>query len=346
MSVSDNTPKKTNEPSQPETTASSPDKSTVQPGPPLDLSKKTTGEKYYDVVQFLVGKAWIMAFTAAIAYSAKYGKDQWGPMPNPFKKFQGWFHDFLLHNKTFPLAEKGEFAGRLAGATANTMVLFHGGNIFAPVMKWMENGKEDISNYFNRRYGKPGEVEIAHERLKDMPKQDWGDVLKGRIAAWLIVFTSFVTIDSAIGKDKKTGLYWFDKYEEGFGRWLAGFTKEGKKIGIKMPVSQELSVLQDANKTYRFGKIAALDVYATTAAIFIWNAISRMSAKKQQERNRTAAQAENHDAASADAAVSAPDATGDKSCDACPVKKTTGISHAEALMAQRQAEPLAPAMGA
>lgn len=273
-------------------------KDVAQAAPKLDLSKKTTGEKGYDVFQFLVGKAWIMFFTAVIAYVAKYGKDTYHvgqtKIPNYFQRFQKWFEHKMLHNKVIPLSKKGEPGHIVAGALANTMVLFHGGNIFAPVMKWLENSKEDISNYFNKKFGKPGEEEIAHERLKELPKQTWGDIVKGRLAGWAIVFTSFVTAAIVVGKNKKIGMHRFDIYEEGFGRWLAGWTKKGRDLGLgwrKPPVHQPLTKAQDANKMYRFGKIVALDVYATSAALVIWNWVSRALAKNRKDKNHHASEA-------------------------------------------------------
>lgn len=179
------------------------------------------------------------------------------------------------------MAQKGEFFKRLAGAGANTMILFHGGNAFAPIMLPLENNMENITNCINKRWGKPGEVEIAHEQLKDLPKQTWGDVIKGRLSAWGLIFISFLAADTLIGKTSK-GMPRFDAYEEWFGRWMAGFTKSGKTLGINnVPVHVPLNPLQDANKIYRLGKILALDLYATTAGIFIWNGISRGSAKKR-----------------------------------------------------------------
>src|SRR4051812_13398965 len=53
---------------------------------PDDLPK-TTGEWYYDGLQFTLGKASIMVFTAALGYLARYGKDHYGPVPNVFKLF-------------------------------------------------------------------------------------------------------------------------------------------------------------------------------------------------------------------------------------------------------------------
>lgn len=266
-------------------TAGAQNVSAVTPVEPVDPDTlpKTTGERYYDVSQFLIGKVWIMAITAGIAYIAKYGKESYGNIPNVFKQFQGWMEEKLLTNKIMPLEKHGETGRRIAGAVSNATVLFHGGTLFAPLMRSMENNKAKIAAYFNKRYGQPGEVEIGHERLKDDPHHTWFDILKGRVAAFAIVFTSFVSFDLLLGKHKGSGLYHFDRYEEGFARWLAGFAKAGKEIA-KTPVTKALTKEQDLNKLYRFGKIAALDLYATTASITIWNIVSRSSAKKRSEK--------------------------------------------------------------
>lgn len=252
--------------------------------------RKTTGEKFYDILQLSIGQVLILFFTAVIAYIAKYGKDTYGPVPNLFKKFQGWMYDKLLNNKLFPLAEKGEFANRVVGAVSSSVVLFHGGNLFAPVMRSMENNREKIATYVNKRWGKPGEVEAGHERLKDAPKQSWGDVIKGRMVAFLMVFSSFTVIDTVLGKDGN-GKYALDKYEDWFGRKVAGLTKDGKLIS-KTPISQGLSPEQNQNKAYMFSKILALDLFATSAAITIWNLTSRFFAKKHSKPDQTVSSAD------------------------------------------------------
>lgn len=251
---------------------------------------KTGGERFYDALQFVIGKVAIIAATAWLANVAKYGKDQYRGVPNYLKHFQGWFHDKLLTNKLYPMAEKGETAIRLAGAAANTMVTFHGGNAFAPIMQSMENSHEKIANAYNRRFGTPEDVEITHERLKDKPQQNWCDIAKGRIAAWAVVFSAFMGADALIGKDKATGMYKFDKYEESFGRKFAGFMNKGGKDIAKVPVGVALSKAQDASKMYRFGKILALDMYATSAALLVWNFVSRLSAEKRQAKKEPAAE--------------------------------------------------------
>ncbi len=246
-----------------------------------DLSQKTTGEKYYGILKFGIAEVFILAATAGIAYWARYGQDKGY---NIFKQIQ------KLSDKVLsPIAKIGKEGSKardigtvIAGAAASTMVTFHGGNTFAPAMKWFDNKKNDIVDYFNKRFGKPGELEAGQERLKDDPKQSWGDIVKGRLASWGIVFTSFVSAALLMGKSKKNGDYHFNNFEEGFGRKLAGFTKAGKEVAV-IPITQKLPEHLAKNKTYRFGKILALDIFATTAAIMIWSVFSELSAKKRQK---------------------------------------------------------------
>ena len=249
-----------------------------------DLAKlpKTTGERYYAVLQFLTGKAFILVVSAAIAYVARYGPDKYGNVPNVLKKFQDGFEKILHEKLGLGKSNVGKYFSGFAAATTLTM---WGGNLFSPFLKWFENNKESISNYFNRRYGKPGEEEIAHERLKDEPKQNWLDILKGRAVGWVIVCGSFIGVDWIISKDLKKDLSnsKLAQFEEKVGRWLAGFTKEGKEIA-KIPLTQKLSSSQAKNTTYRLGRIVALDVFATSAAIVIWNAVSRFSARKRHRQ--------------------------------------------------------------
>jgi len=254
------------------------------PGMTLDTSEKTTGEKYYSWLKFGVAEVFILVATAVIAYWARHGQDKWY---NVFKQIQ------KLSDKVFsPLSRIGKDGSKarevgtvLSVAAASTMVTFHGGNAFAPAMKWFDNKKNDIVNAFNKLFGKPDELEIGQERLKEDPKQSWGDVIKGRLAAWAIVFTSFVSATLLIGKSTKNNDYHFNNFEEWFARKFAGLTKGGKELA-KISALQKLPEHLKENKSYRFGKILALDIYATTAAIIIWNVISELSAKIRQKEKK------------------------------------------------------------
>jgi hypothetical protein len=248
---------------------------------PAKLKKKTPGEKYYDVLQFLSGKAFIVVVSAFIAYEARYGKETWGKMPNLLKKFQDGFEYFLSEKLALKKVGKdGELGKYISGAAAATTLTMWGGNLFAPFLKWFENSKETIANNYNKKHGTPEHVAIAHERLKDEPKQTWGDVIKGRFVGWVIVCSAFVGGNYAFGKSKKTGMRRLEAYEEWFGRKIAGWTQAGKEIA-KTPLTKELLEEQKKNKMYRFGRIVALDFFATSTAIVLWNAISRGSARKR-----------------------------------------------------------------
>lgn len=243
-------------------------------------SEKTTGEKWYDRIKFGAAEAFILVATAGIAYWARHGKP--GNKWNLFKRMQDRFEIWMK-----PLA-KTETGKIVAGAAASTMVTFHGGNAFAPCMKWFDNKKKNIVAYCNEKFGSREEVRIGNAKVEAEPRQSWGDVIKGRVAAWLIVFSSFLPAMLIAGKDKTTGVLRFDKYEDWFGKTLAKFTKDGARINA-MPITERLAKNADTSKTYKFGRILALDIYATTAAILIWNAISKFSAGK---RSRKKSQAE------------------------------------------------------
>ncbi len=254
---------------------------------PLDISQKTTGERAYDVLQFLTGKIFILAATAALAFKADpvHGGDKILGMPNFLRSFQQKVTEAFK-----PVAESGKMGEIISKAASSTVILSWGGNFFVPVIKWLENGRESISNFFNRAIGKPGEEKIAHERLKDLPKQNWMDVIKGRVMAWLTVFSSLTVIDSIAGKDK-TGRSNFAKYEDTFSRKLVctlpGVGAEAKQIAA-LPLSEKVPMQLEKNGVYRFGKVAALDLFATSAAIVVWNIISRLSAKKRVDKQRHA----------------------------------------------------------
>jgi len=231
----------------------------------------TTGEKWFSALRFAAGEGIILFLTAVLAYVARYGKDSYGPVPNYLKKFQGWMTDKLLNNKVLPLGKNpGSHSERLAHIIAGTTILMHGGNAFTPVMKVIEDRKERIVTYINDRWGKPGEVEAGKANVRAEPKQTWGDLVKGRLIAWGVVFLTFVGADWALGQNKSTGKYNFDMFEDWFGKGVAKITSKGR--GAIQNGTHE------ANNTYRFGKILALDIYATAAALVVWITTSKIFA--------------------------------------------------------------------
>jgi hypothetical protein len=286
---------------------------------------KTRGEWFYEGVKQFGGKGAIIVGTAALGFLARYGKRWYGPVPNPFKMINDGMHKTLFHNSVMPLSKQPEKVQRLGEAVVGTTVLFWGGAAFAPVMKWMENNRENISNWYNRRWGTPEDVQITHERLKDEPKQNWNDVFKGRLAAWMTCFGIMVAGDTIIGKGKLFGAgkpdkYRFDQYEEAFGRWVAGFTKKGQEIW-KTPLAKELTEAQKQNTVYQVGKITALDFYVTNIAIIVWSFFSRKSAEKRRQQEAAAAKAANKEQQPVVANAAEPTvSTAPENCAPCRLK--------------------------
>ena len=91
-----------------------------------------------------------------------------------------------------------------------------------------------------------------------------------------------------IAADGSSSFKWrLDQYEEKVGRWFAGITKEGRGL-IDIPLSTALDATQAQNKAYRFGRMLALDVFAASAALLIWNVVSRFSAKSRASHSAPA----------------------------------------------------------
>lgn len=264
---------------------------------------KTPGERFYDITNFAISNTCIAAATAAIAYVAAYGKDKYGPIPNylkkimePINRLRGpWAEKaeetaMALKNRMPGITQwdsrKADFKAIFGGSLTGAVILWWGGTIFAPVMKLMEDNREKIANWYNGAFASKKDVEQAHENLKDEPKQNWLDLLKGRMAAFVFAFSAFSSACFLLGRVKhptNLGHYplRFDWYEDKIGRLVAGLSKDGEAIA-KTPMHIELTDAQKQNSFHRVGKILALDVYATAIGVVVWNFFSRGSARKRQ----------------------------------------------------------------
>jgi hypothetical protein len=243
---------------------------------------KTTGEKWFDAIRFATGEGVILGLTAVLAYVSKYGKNSYGGMPNYLKKMDEGTFGALMKRDFFKNHEHGE---RIAGAVAGTTTLMHGGNVFIPVMNGLNNHKHNIVDSINRRWGKPGELEAGQERLKAQEPETWGDIIKGRIVSWGAVFSGLLGADLLLGKKKGTDTYWSDIGKNKVARLITRTTEKGRDILSRVPEGEFVSEELKAFKPYRYGKILALDVFATTAALAIWTSISKLSAILRKKKN-------------------------------------------------------------
>lgn len=284
----------------------------------LDLSKPTSGEKKYSWLKFGVAEVSILAATAGLAYVARYGRDSYGGVRNVLKDMQNGVEKWLAPDK-----RKTRIGQLLAGGLASMSVTMWGGHFFAPAMKSFESNKSKIVNYFNKKSDKPDELEIGKQRLADEPKQSWVDIIKGRIVSMSVVAVGFFGIAYSLKDDKETGKSKLDLIEDWGGVKLSKLTKEGKKIA-ELPIIERLENNAATNRSYKLGRMLALDVVATTISIIIWNVIGTLSAKKRHDKTADKSNADPNTTPSDTSAILAPD-----SIDSANINDTPQIKHTE-----------------
>lgn len=200
----------------------------------------TRGEKIFDWLTY-GGIAGVGTFllTIPVAYWAKYGKGA--------ARFEG---------ATKWLQKQG-----LSAQTAEQMMMtnatMQGGNLTVLPVKWMEDNKIACIQKINDIIGDPTDVAA----LEKEDKQSWSSIIKARVMAWLVVFTSLKGAAHVIGGDK------FAAFEDAF----------AKNIVCK-PLGAQTHINGKETKPFRYGKIAAIDTFATTAATILLFIGSRMFA--------------------------------------------------------------------
>jgi len=203
-------------------------------------SKVSLGEKIFDWMTY-GGIAGVGTFliTIPITYWAKYGKGA------------AHFH------KTAQNLEKMGMSATSADQAVMTTALMQGGNLALFPVKWAEDNKVAIVKTINDTLGE--KTDIAALEAED--RQTWGSIIKARMVAWLAVFTSFKASAAVIGGDK------FAAFEESFARSV-----------VCKPFGKATHVNGAETKAFRYGKIAALDLFATAAASALLYAGSRFFA--------------------------------------------------------------------
>lgn len=130
---------------------------------------------------------------------------------------------------------------------------------------------------------------VSRETVIESPKQTWGSLLLGRLTAWGAVFVSFKLAGSL------TSFLGHPNAMANFESWFA-------KDVVCKPMGKPTHIHGVETKLYRYGKIAALDIFATAAASSILLAGSRFFAKQtpeaEQALTRSNDQEIQHDASS------------------------------------------------
>jgi hypothetical protein len=225
----------------------------------------TTGERLFSRIRFGIAEAFILIVSAVLAYRSRYGE---GTLKKWSETASQWVGGRV----------KDE---RLAAMFSSTLITSWGGWFFVPPMHWMDQKKEAIVTALNTRFGKPGEVEHGRENIRKEQKTSLFTVLLGRVASFAAVFGAFFAADRMLGKDAGEN-YKFDTYCKKFG---AETHKLFYRLTFRSP-ARDAEIMQ--KRSYRYGEIVALDLFATTIAVALWTALNALFAGWSEKKTPAA----------------------------------------------------------
>ncbi len=140
-----------------------------------------------------------------------------------------------------------------------TTALCVGGFITLPFIKALEDRKIPIVTAINERVGCETDAQAIGER----PKQTWASLMKSRAVAWLAVFSSLRGTVGMVGEKK------FDQFESAFAEHM-----------VCRPLGKPTHVGGVETTLFKYGRIAAIDVFATAAATVLLYLGSRFFAER------------------------------------------------------------------
>jgi len=204
------------------------------------------GEKIFDWLVY-GGIAGLGTFivTIPMTYWAKYGSGS-----GYFKSASKWFQS------------KG-FSPQTAEDLSMTSSLMQGGNLMVLPVKIAEDNKVAIVTKINDMLGEKTDVSA----LEAEDRQSWGSIIKARLMAWAVVFTSLRTAGHMLGNER------FEAFNESFSKNL-----------ICKPLGVATHIAGQETKTFKVGKIAALDLFATAAASTLLYIGTRVFAHWERQR--------------------------------------------------------------
>ena len=161
--------------------------------------------------------------------------------------------------------------GKNADDIMLTTALGFGGTLMIVPIKLLEDRRNRIVDYFNKKLGDKTDP----SQLKEPPKQSWGSLLLGRAAAWTVVFASIT------GAKKLLPEGTFEKFSEGFAEHV-----------VAKPLGKSVKAVGPETAEFRLGKIAAVDVFATIAATLILETSSKFFANRREAKQEAKALAQ------------------------------------------------------
>lgn len=274
--------------------------------PPAKTAKRTPGDNTFDWLTYgLVGGVGNFLLSIVAGYWARYGSGS---------------------KQIGKLSKSMQNAG-MSHASAEDAIMATalglGGTALIVPIKMLENNRAEIVNGINKNVG--CETTIAEQKA-EKTDQSWGGLIKSRLIAWGIVFGSFKTAANVLGPEN------FERFEHDFARNM-----------VCKPLGKPTHIGGQESKLYKYGRIGALDIFATAASATILYVASRFLANKGEEE-KTEAKATSYTAAPANAELGEGN---EKDCPTCqPHGKVARTYHsqAERILQQKQQAGKSPSM--
>lgn len=261
-----------------------------------DPAKKdrSIGEKIFDWGTYSgINGIGTFALTLPVAYWMKYGGGK-GMYDSAAK---------TLSEKVFHHLP-GSWNEGISKGLLSTTILMQGGNLMLLPVGIAEHYKVPIVKGLNRLFNDPTDPAT----IEEAPKQTVGTLVMGRLRAFAMVFAAFTGAGFLVGKQ-------MSKFESAFGRAVCAF--------LNKPIKEIDGITN--TPAFRYGEMAALDVFATTAATILLYDGSHKFAAQAQEKKR----AGNHGTATTPFADENPSAASD-----APIPRVSHVERAEDRVAE------------
>lgn len=227
--------------------------------------RRTFGNKVFDLtvwpsIQWF--GVWVMSLVVADRAKNKTGiANQW------FEKATSWVTTELKkfgtdnENPRKIFGRQTSYKEDWAKGLVLIFALSLGGSMLVPVTKFLEDRRQRIASWIDKHFGKNA---LEEDLARPEPKQTWGSMLKGRLAALTTVYGAFLLVGPST----------MDAIQKRFGK---NVTDEVMKAG---PIAKRFS----EKRVGQLAELAVFDLFFTAITASFHYLVSRITASKKQEK--------------------------------------------------------------
>lgn len=229
---------------------------------------RSKGEKIFDDAVY-TGLGGVATFILTIPVAHKFIFGSWKGVIDKGTKW-------LTDTKPMQILPTG-LRHKLSKSLVTSSILMQGGNLMLLPIAWAEHYKVRIVRGLNTMLGDETDPAL----IEEAPKQSLGNLFVARMKALGVVFASFFTAELLFEKP-------LERFNHACGRALSGFTGRATHINLKpgmihngVEITEKTRAM---SKTYEYGLLGGLDIFATAAATTLLYEGSRDSAKKHAKK--------------------------------------------------------------